>query len=116
MLNKAELKKLVGEEIYIIPQSNAINRGKPLNEQIQKVLLVKVSPVNVVLEGVSYPSSVDKYPIEGTDSNSHGYLYFKNLEEAEGYFFTGEVTRALYNVRYLTLQQARDINEILNLV
>ena len=115
MLSRKELKSLIGQNIFCIPQGNSISRGVDLSEQITEFTLnsVGTSLMSITLASGKFE---EKYNIKGNlDSNNYGYIPFESTEKALEYFEVKkkitEVTRA--SMEHLTLEE---INDILNII
>lgn len=108
MLNRRELKELIGKIIALIPVQNSVTRGVPLKEQIREFTLEKVGNKNFVI-------SEGSYPIDGGDNKYNaGYKPFKNKQDALDHLEAISLTQELKRVSWshLSLEEVKIIEDI----
>ena len=106
-------KDYINKKVYLIPEGNAISRRMPLVEQIQEVVLIKLSKKTaIVIEN----GSEIKIQHDELDIHNCGYSIYPSLEEAKGYFIINSLRVILSKFNYeMNLLQAKEIIEILKI-
>lgn len=81
-LTLKKMKKMIGEDIYLLPTGNSVNRAVPLSSQILQSVIAKVGTRKIHVENIAVGSFHEngKY-----DSNNFGYLGFALEQDARDY-------------------------------
>ena len=116
MLNKKELKELVGQSIWCIPRMNAVSRSIPLNEQITEFKLIKVGSKRMTIETVGNGGMSGAFGIDGgMDVHNYGYYPFASIEDANDYFTDKEIISKIQNYHFNGVSH-EDILKIQNIL
>lgn len=112
-LESNELKALKGQEVWLIPLDNAIQRKTSLIEQITSDIIEKCGNKMFHLK----KSGGYYFDYGYCNSQDYGYLPFKTKEDALDYL---EVKEFLAKIKYedlshLGIDEVRDIKEIIRI-
>ena len=110
-LEPNELKALKGLEVWLIPLYNAIERRRPLIEQITSDIIQKCG------SKMFHLTKSGGYSFEGgyCNSNNYGYLPFKTRQDALDYLEVEEFLRKIkyQDLSHLCINEVRKLKEII---
>lgn len=109
-LEPNELKALKGQEVWLIPKYNAINRGKPLSEQITSDIVEKCG------SKMFYLVKKGRYSFEDyCNEANYGFAPFKSKQDALDYLEIGSFLSALKSkdLSHLDIDDVKKIKEII---
>lgn len=111
-LEANELKDLKGQEVWLIPLHNAMERKRPLIEQITSGIIQKCGSKMFHLTKSGGYSFEDGY----CNSNNYGYLPFKTKQDALDYLEVEDfLSKIKYeNLSHLGINEVRKLKEIID--
>lgn len=110
-LEPNELKALKGQEVWLIPLHNAMERKRPLIEQITSGIIQKCGSKMFHLTKSGGYSFEDGY----CNSNNYGYLPFKTKQDALDYLEVKEILSRIksQDLSHLGINEVRKLKEII---